>query len=360
MKHIFIDTNVLFNDILFDGPNIRRILRYKKIVGIKLLISQIVIDELLGNYRIELYSAGRKINQAFKEIEKKVVPIQKNKFKPIDAYIERNINLYADKLQTFIKENEIEIISYPKISHRKIIEKIYKREIPFHDSEVKEKGYKDYLISKTLVAYKKKIPDASVILLTNNFYDFTGKKHKDKAENMSSLIAGKYVITICTPKDIQELIFNKEKMQADEIIKDIDQYFSKLVNHILNDDVLKSELYDSIIFNPSVKSNKWIVETIEVSKYGDMVSIEGRFNLSLILDFNLNSVEFEIDDLHLFKDRILNLINNQTQTYWEYKFYDFSLNLVVSFSHDIDEMNDIFNFNYLLIDVERNLTPAST
>lgn len=71
MKHIFIDTNVLFNDILFDGPNIRRILRYKKIVGIKLLISQIVIDELLGNYRIELYSAGRKVNQAFKEIEKK-------------------------------------------------------------------------------------------------------------------------------------------------------------------------------------------------------------------------------------------------------------------------------------------------
>ena len=111
----------------------------------------------------------------------------------------------------------------------------------------------------------------------------------------------------------------------DEIIKDIDQYFSKLVNHILNDDVLKSELYDSIIFDPSVKSNKWIVETIEVSKYGDMVSIEGRFKLSLILDFNLNSVEFEIDDLHLFKDRILKLINNQTQTYWEYKFCDFSL-----------------------------------
>ena len=135
-------------------------------------VPDIVIDEVIGNYRKQLDEKNIKFQNAQKDLGK-IINLNKQTIS-----VSQEIITYENWLNDLIKENGILILPYPKIPLKDLVQKSYENTKPFKE---KGEGYKDYLIWETIKNHiKSKNATPPNYFLTNNTKDFGEKDSNDK------------------------------------------------------------------------------------------------------------------------------------------------------------------------------------
>lgn len=168
---IFIDTNIIFKADFFRSTTAQSFLKAAKFLEIEVIIPDIVIDEVNGNFSKELPEKLTKFKKSYKELTE-LIDINE-----ININISEKIKEYEDWLDTLLEEYEVTRLPYPKVSLKTIVTESYKKKKPFKDNG---DGHKDYLIWETIKQYiAEKNNDPDTFFLTNNVKDFCYKKGED-------------------------------------------------------------------------------------------------------------------------------------------------------------------------------------
>lgn len=169
---IFIDTNIIFKADFFRSVTAQNFLKATKFLEIEVLIPEVVIDEIKGNFSQELpdrLAKYKKLHQSLSEL------IDTDE---VEINVNEEIEIYKNWLDNLLEEHEVTILPYPTTSTKEIITESYKKKRPFKENG---EGHKDYLIWETIKNYVSEKPDdPQTFFLTDNIKDFCQKKSEDE------------------------------------------------------------------------------------------------------------------------------------------------------------------------------------
>jgi len=171
---IYIDTNVVINESYFCSPWSQAFLKACALLQISVVIPEIVVDEIKGNYPAHLKDRAKSFQKAERELSK-LIDLHFQNFSIPDL-----ISEYENFLDELIDDNGVIVAPYPEISAKQLVEKSYAADKPFKDNG---DGHKDYLVWETIKSHILSNTTTSPnIFLTNNVKDFcqtdgNGKHH---------------------------------------------------------------------------------------------------------------------------------------------------------------------------------------
>ena len=173
MNHIIIDTNVIHFDFKLSKARIVSLCNTATILGHKIYIPEIVIDEVVKQYNEIVKEHINSFNKALKKLsELSSYPIIQTS---IDG--QKIVSNYRNELGNRIKQLGIGIIPYPNTAHKVMVARELERKKPFKDST---KGYRDALIWDSVKEHtQKNAPRCGIIFLTENSKDFAAKDKKN-------------------------------------------------------------------------------------------------------------------------------------------------------------------------------------
>lgn len=161
---VILDTNIYFNDFKMTSGAFNIFFKYAKAIPFQIYLPEVVYDEILTKYR-------ERLNDEIETIDKKHQILSRLLISPLDAVnidINDAVQKYKDYLDNIIKNEKIQLLKYPKIEHKLVVQSILNREKPFKDNG---DGYRDKLILETLKE-NFKYPDETIIFISNNVRDF--------------------------------------------------------------------------------------------------------------------------------------------------------------------------------------------
>ena len=165
---IFLDTSILIRENFFRSPSALLFLRATQFLGIKIIIPQIVIDEIKGKYPLNLIEKHRQFDKQRKQINN----LTQKKVADLDLLYENK--LFSKWINKVINFDNLEVLPYPKISLEEIVRASYKLKKPFKENG---EGYKDYIIWESIVSYiNNHEGNEEFYFLTGNVRDFCVKK----------------------------------------------------------------------------------------------------------------------------------------------------------------------------------------
>lgn len=171
MPTVFIDTNIVINENFFLSASAQAFLKACSILNIKVVIPEIVFDEVLGNFSKKLKERVRAFEKAQKELAK-FVDIDLNE---ID--LEDELDEYKNRLVELVEAYGVSLAPYPEIPAKELVEKSYEKRKPFKDNG---DGHKDYLVWKTVkIHIETQTAALPNLFLTNNTKDFGAKAEDD-------------------------------------------------------------------------------------------------------------------------------------------------------------------------------------
>lgn len=273
---IVLDTNIIYQDYKLNGQRILKLYEASKRLGYELAVPEVVVDEVVNQYRRDLESANSTFVKGLTQLRK--LTGLKNKF-PFEstAFVDEQCRVFETDYQQRIKELGITILPYPKVAHKMMVAKDLRRIKPFREDS---KGYRDALIWKTvkenLIPSKMLFDECQIILLSENTKDFGeyGKLHADLEKELAE---------IGFTCDVVELMSN-----VDEFFKDrIDIEFEEL--SAIQEKLQKEYKYNRVDLR----------QTIEESLYNEYV-VNGAFDSSYDSnedDISLFPHEFENPDI---------------------------------------------------------------
>lgn len=169
---IVIDTNIFCEDYFLRGANFRLLFDGLKSLPASLHIPEVVVDEVVNRYSEDLAEAVVKDNDHRSQVGRLLKdPTQAA---PMSINLESEVKSYRKNLEKNLKVHG-EIMSYPDITHKRVVERDLSRRKPFKRDG---SGYRDYLIwenVKSLLLWGTE----RVILITNNPKDFGEGPHVD-------------------------------------------------------------------------------------------------------------------------------------------------------------------------------------
>lgn len=246
MNHIIIDTNIIHFDFRLVNARIVTLCSSAAILGHKVYIPEVVIDEVVKQYSEKTEEYINSFNKAFEQLSKlSSVPISQTL---ID--VQNFTANYRKELGNRIEQLGIGIIPYPNTEHRIMVARELGKKKPFKDST---KGYRDALIWDSVIEHSKiNASNCGIIFLTENSKDFAAK---DKKGLHADLIAdcafqGISSTSIRLVTDVQNFINNEiigrstelkeilNQLQKDGSLGDID--FQKLIRCYISKDMLNN------------------------------------------------------------------------------------------------------------------------
>lgn len=167
MTTIFIDTNILMSDRFFRSSSAKAFLKACSFLNVQVVIPDVVIDELLGNFSARLQEKAN----AYQKVSRELKQLVELEHSPPD--VEAEASAYEGWLIELIEDNRIIVAPYPDVSAKELVSKSYDGAKPFKDGG---EGHKDYLVWKTVAAHiNAQDTDAPSFFLTNNTKDFCAK-----------------------------------------------------------------------------------------------------------------------------------------------------------------------------------------
>jgi hypothetical protein len=130
-----------------------------------LYIPQIVLDELIYNFKEKLIDMNNKYNS----LQKDFIKTTGKKDFNYGFYIESMTNEYKTKVDKFINDYNVKVIEYPKISLRDITIRDLEKKKPFKQNG---SGYRDFIIWECLKSEVKSWRGDTVVFISNNSRDF--------------------------------------------------------------------------------------------------------------------------------------------------------------------------------------------
>ncbi len=207
---IILDTNVITKDYSLQGGRILKLSDAAKKLGYEVFIPEVVVDEIIHQYREELQEAHHRYLKGVRSLGRMGFEV---KTATEDDFIEKSIEDKEKKYLKRLNELGIKVLPYPSTKHNDIVKKELFGKKPFANSQ---KGYRDSLIWETvleqLVPVKDLLYDTQVLFLSSNTHDFAAKDnslHPDLIEDF-------------TDKGFMEC--------AVELVADIDMFFNETIN----------------------------------------------------------------------------------------------------------------------------------
>ena len=144
MRYIFLDTNIFYNNWHLKNANFKYLFNYLENNGFRLVISELVCEEVQNIHNRELELSFNELRQVFHKIEKLV-----------DSTNMININALPNVIYNFKellreKARSVEFISYEHINQREVVRRALQKIRPFQEED---KGYRDTLIWLSLLSF---------------------------------------------------------------------------------------------------------------------------------------------------------------------------------------------------------------
>ncbi len=281
---IVLDTNIIHQDYKLIGHRILKLFEASKSLGYELMIPEVVIDELITQYRREMESVHSSYIKSLSQIRK--LTGTKNKA-PYDSpqFVDDECAAFETAFLQRIKELGITIMPYPKVTHKKMALKDLNRRKPFREDS---KGYRDALIweavKEHLIPSKKLFDECQVLFLSENTKDFgeNGKLHSNLIEELEEL---------GFTWEVVELVSNVDAFFKDKI----DQEFEEL--KVIQDRLQKDNKYNRINLKEELEKalyDEYVVKGAFDRGYdpdGDDVSLFPReFENPDIQDLTVNEI----------------------------------------------------------------------
>ncbi len=257
MLNVIIDSNIVISNYFLRYTAFSKFCKYFPERLIRVYVTEVSVEEIFKNYRNSYKETYQSLNKARRELNKFSV----NEIELKNVELEEDaITKYKDYLFSFFKDNNINILPYPKVDHKEIVRYSVTGKKPFKQ---KDTGYKDFLIWHSALSVLKESNQPLVILtkdsdfldkneVSKDFKEFLGDNSID-ANRLSILKAvnefnNKYLDEIVEKVDLRKYLEKYEN--AEEFIEDFKSEFeNKLEGYGLdeNDSILPQE-YE----NPSI------------------------------------------------------------------------------------------------------------
>lgn len=349
---ILLDTNIIHQDYKLSGQRILKLYEASKRLGYELVIPEVVVDEIVNQYRRDLEATYSTFIKGLSQIRKLTELKNKFNFETPD-YIDDQCSAFQTAYLQRIKELGIIILPYPKVAHKAMVAKDLKRIRPFREDS---KGYRDALIWETvkenLIPSKRLFDECQIILLSENTKDFGdgGKLHGDLAA------------------ELEDIGFTWEVV---ELVSDVDAFFKQRIDvefeelTEIQEKLQKEYKYNRVDLNATIEEalyNEYVVNGAFDSGYdpnGDDISLfPSAFENPDIQDITVN--EINVSAVKKLTDQTVlvqcNVESTATGDAYVYKgdYYLFDEdNLPTVLDND-------WNKHYMLVAVEVNVTSEVT
>lgn len=300
---IVLDSNIIMADFWMESTNFTILFESAKNGSIEIYIPEVVIDEVKNKYSQRLLKSKTDIKTELNKFNK----LSKQNIGEIliDQNIDDAIKEYDKHLDKIIKDNKIQILPYPKVSHKFIAEKAMKKTKPFNANE---KGYRDNLIWENikdlLTDEELAVTFPELVFISNNHKDFaennTRIPHKELLKELEERDFSTKSVVIYTSlseyNDIQGKLFFEQatvfegKLKAGEFY-DLD--LTQITSEYLFKNFVGSELYMYDVDVPEDYSDPTVRSISEDYKV-EIKSVKKLNNNQFIIDVKFE-VETEID-----------------------------------------------------------------
>ena len=221
MKLVF-DTNIIHEDFHLYGGRITKLCSAAEKLGYDLLIPDVVVDEMVNQYRKKMVS----FLPGYTEVLKMMARTQE---KPVkldkEAFLQTNVDDYERFLRKQIADLGIQTISYPAVDIKKLVHKDLNVKKPFKEVKDGNIGYRDALIWESIKSICQQpqalIEDPQIEFLTENTKDFADSYkglHPDLVKELKDAgLAENCVVLIPDVKEFFEKRIDTELEELDEI-----------------------------------------------------------------------------------------------------------------------------------------------
>ena len=140
------DTNILYSDPFLEKPLVKTIMAAEERAGLKLVIPEVVVDELhncVAKRLDEIISAGEKASREFSELSGRLG--YQGTFRVSDMERRAVLDRFERRINQLDQEGRIR--KYPCVSSAELAQRSIKQQLPFQD---KDRGMRDTLIWLTV------------------------------------------------------------------------------------------------------------------------------------------------------------------------------------------------------------------
>ena len=176
------DTNVLFTDLFLEGSLIRTILAAETHTDLRLVVPEVVLDELRGHVEQELKTTAA----SAAKLRRDVASLMGTDPHSIDLILDAHQTQYVlDRFDQTVQrlDSEDRILSYPTVSLKELAQRSIAVQAPFQE---KDRGLRDTLIWLTVKKYlvNAKATGTKVTLVTGDraFWDKSKTKLNEELE----------------------------------------------------------------------------------------------------------------------------------------------------------------------------------
>jgi hypothetical protein len=216
MTTIYLDTSVAIAESFLKSPYCDAFFKACGILQYTVVIPEIVLDEIKGNYPKKLKEKYASFQKGKKELGKLV-----DLSAPIVSLSDA-IDCYDDWLDELLHKHGVVVAPYPEMSPKELVEQSYAEKKPFKDSG---EGHKDYIVWKSILVHLDGAESNSPnIFLTNNTKDFcntdedgTHCLHSDLSNQIDSPAHRPCIYTSIKSAFEKELSPHLEGMTLDDI-----------------------------------------------------------------------------------------------------------------------------------------------
>lgn len=300
MTTIYLDTSVAVSESFLKSPFAEAFLKACKILQFTVVIPEIVIDELKGNFPKKLEEKVAALQKSGKDI-RRLLDIDIPEVSSIDAG-----ESYTEWLDILTDEYSVVVAPYPDVPLKEIVVESYKYTKPFKESG---EGHKDYLIWKVVLAgLKSNSLTAPYIFLTNNTKDFcepdksgNSTLHADLAKQIDDPAKIPKVYTSIKNAFDTEIAPNLQGMSIDDIPDLGEKDIYSMAGEFLLRDLPHRSLYgiEGVQFNDDVSIStvgEHTVDLVTLKKVDEEVVISVSGSVEIEIDGFLDKSEYYMRD----------------------------------------------------------------
>lgn len=296
MTTIYLDTSVAINESFLKSPFAEAFLKACAILQHTVVVPEIVLDELKGNFPKKVHEKSLPLLKAANDLGKLI------KFDVPKIVIDEAKSNYNEWMDSLVETYGIVVAPYPDIPPKELVEKSYALKKPFKESG---EGHKDYVVWKTVVGeITKETATPPFIFLTNNTKDFcdidaAGNHilHSDLSSQIDDPARKPRVYTSIKGAFDAELSPSLEGLAIDDIPTLGEHDIYSMVGEFLLEDLPRRSLYglNGIPFNDEVSISsigEHTVDFVSLKKVADEVVITVNGNVEVEADGFIDKFNF--------------------------------------------------------------------
>jgi predicted nucleic acid-binding protein len=173
MSRIVLDTSVIVPDFRLRSTRLRAVLVSARELRDSVAIPSVVVDEVVNKFREEISVA----TSGLRDAEARLGKLLGQEVSPLECEPAAELEKYRAWLTAKLKSGSIDVLDYPDIDHRDVVNRALTRRKPF--TKDGQRGYRDALIWETLLNQLRVHRD-ELFFVSANTSDFADPDNKQQ------------------------------------------------------------------------------------------------------------------------------------------------------------------------------------